>query len=131
MPVFDTHGFVTRLVAAGMPERQAETLAQEQIQFLAEQLVTKEVFKHEFALLRADLLVTKEEFKQELVSLRADLLVTKEKFKDEFALLRAEIKAGDDEVRTELRELESRIYIRVGAMTAAMLTVLFAALKLS
>ncbi len=38
---FDTHGFVKRLTAAGMPERQAEVLADEQSRLLEGHLVTK------------------------------------------------------------------------------------------
>jgi hypothetical protein len=49
--IFDTHAFVKRLTAAGMPEPQAEILAEEQARMLGEQLATK----HDIALLRADL----------------------------------------------------------------------------
>ena len=38
---FDTHGFVKRLVTAGMPERQAEVLAQEQTRLIESSLATK------------------------------------------------------------------------------------------
>ncbi|MCE3250300.1 MAG: hypothetical protein K0R41_4125 [Geminicoccaceae bacterium] len=49
--IFDTHAFVKRLTAAGMPEPQAEILAEEQARMLGEQLATK----HDIALLRADI----------------------------------------------------------------------------
>jgi hypothetical protein len=49
--IFDTHAFIKRLTAAGMPEEQAEILAQEQARMLNEQLATK----HDIALLRADM----------------------------------------------------------------------------
>jgi hypothetical protein len=49
--IFDTHAFVKRLIAAGMPEQQAEILAEEQARLLGEQLATKQ----DVALLRADL----------------------------------------------------------------------------
>ncbi len=39
---FDTHTFVKRLTGAGMPENQAEILAEEQARLVNEQLVTKE-----------------------------------------------------------------------------------------
>lgn len=39
--IFDSHGFVKRLTAAGMPERQAEVLAEEQSRLLNDQLATK------------------------------------------------------------------------------------------
>jgi hypothetical protein len=49
--IFDTHAFVKRLIAAGMPEQQAEILAEEQARLLGEQLATKQ----DVALLRGDL----------------------------------------------------------------------------
>ncbi len=39
--IFDTHAFVKRLTAAGMPEAQAEILAEENARLLGEQLATK------------------------------------------------------------------------------------------
>ena len=39
--LFDTHAFIKRLTAAGMPEAQAEILAEEQAQLLNEHLATK------------------------------------------------------------------------------------------
>ena len=39
--LFDTHAFVKRLTAAGMPEAQAEVLADQQAQLIDERLATK------------------------------------------------------------------------------------------
>lgn len=38
---FDTHAFIKRLTAAGMPEAQAEVLAEEQTRLIETQLATK------------------------------------------------------------------------------------------
>ena len=38
---FDTHAFIKRLVQAGMPEAQAEVLAEEQAKLIETQLATK------------------------------------------------------------------------------------------
>jgi len=40
--VFDTHAFVKRLTAAGMPEAQAEVLAESQAELIDERLATKQ-----------------------------------------------------------------------------------------
>jgi hypothetical protein len=40
--IFDTHAFVKRLTAAGMPVEQAEILADEHACMLGEQLATKQ-----------------------------------------------------------------------------------------
>ncbi len=55
--IFDTHAFVKRLTAAGMPEAQAEILAEENALLLGEQLATK----HDVALLRTDIERLKEQ----------------------------------------------------------------------
>ena len=47
---FDTHAFVKRLTAAGMPEAQAEVIAEEQARLIDTQLATKTdlaLLKHE------------------------------------------------------------------------------------
>ena len=38
---FDTHAFIKRLTAAGMPEPQAEILAEEQARLVEDRLATK------------------------------------------------------------------------------------------
>jgi hypothetical protein len=56
--IFDTHAFVKRLIAAGMPEQQAEILAEEHTRLLGEQLATKQdiaVVRSDLELLRNDL----------------------------------------------------------------------------
>ena len=40
--VFDTHAFVKRLTGVGMPEEQAEALADEQAKLIDERLATKD-----------------------------------------------------------------------------------------
>jgi hypothetical protein len=60
--IFDTHAFVKRLTAAGMPVEQAEILADEHARLLGEQLATK----HDIALLRADLVAIEQPIKDQL-----------------------------------------------------------------
>ncbi|MCZ6803659.1 MAG: hypothetical protein O7D86_06960 [Proteobacteria bacterium] len=45
---FDTHSFVKELTQAGMPEQQAEVLANQQKQLLEEQLASKVHRWHHF-----------------------------------------------------------------------------------
>ena len=50
---FDSHAFVKRLTGAGMPEDQAEILAEEQAKLIETQLATKtdiELLKHELTI---------------------------------------------------------------------------------
>jgi hypothetical protein len=60
--IFDTHAFVKRLTAAGMPEAQAEILAEENTRLLGEQLTTKQ----DIALLRADMTGMEQRIKDQL-----------------------------------------------------------------
>ena len=50
---FDAHAFIKWLIAAGMPEPQAEVLAEEQSKLIETQLATKselEILKHELTI---------------------------------------------------------------------------------
>jgi hypothetical protein len=60
--IFDTHAFVKRLTAAGMPVEQAEILADEHARLLGEQLATKQ----DIALLRAELVAMEQRIKDQL-----------------------------------------------------------------
>jgi hypothetical protein len=77
--IFDTHAFVKRLTAAGMPVEQAEILADEQSRVLGEQLATK----HDIALLRTDL---------EL--LRAEMTAMEQRIKDQLTIRLGLMMAG-------------------------------------
>ena len=52
---FDTHGFVKRLTAAGMPEAQAEVLADEQTNLIENNLATKRDLKELEVALKSEL----------------------------------------------------------------------------
>ncbi|MCY4453465.1 MAG: hypothetical protein OXC01_16110 [Immundisolibacterales bacterium] len=52
---FDTHAFVKDLTAAGMPEAQAEVLAQSQAKLIDEKLATKQDLKALEERLRRDM----------------------------------------------------------------------------
>jgi hypothetical protein len=69
--IFDTHAFVKRLTAAGMPEPQAEILAEESTRLVGEQVATKQ----DVALLRADIDL-----------LRADMTAMEQRIKDQLTI---------------------------------------------
>ena len=62
MPVaaFDTLAFVKRMTAAGMPDAQAEALADEQNKLFVERLATKEDLKLLETALRKDMIAMEE-----------------------------------------------------------------------
>ena len=60
--IFDTHSFVKRLTAAGMPEPQAEILAEEQSRLIGDGTATKAdvgVVRTDIAVLKAELAIVK------------------------------------------------------------------------
>ena len=64
--VFDTHAFVKRLTAVGMPEEQAEALADEQAKLIDERLATKA----DIALVQADIEALRQATKADIEALR-------------------------------------------------------------
>jgi hypothetical protein len=123
---FDTHAFVKRLVSAGMPEAQAEALADEQKRLLDEQLATKrdiEDVRREIELLRA-------EVKREIEEVRREIELLRGEVKREIELLRGEVKREIEllrgEFKRDLKDTEQRLTIRLGLMLAAAVAIVSA-----
>ena len=112
-PTFDTHAFVKRLTRAGMPEDQAEVLANGQAD-LYERLVTKEYFQftlnHELEKLRAEL-------KHDIDKVQANL----EQIKAE---LKHDIETTKTELKRDIKEMEQKLTIKLGAFLVIGITVL-------
>ena len=99
---FDTHAFVKRLTKAGMPEDQAEVLANGQSD-LYERLLTKEYF--EFTL-NHELEKIKAELKHDIETLRVELEITK------------------TELKRDIKEMEQKLTIKPGALLIIGITVM-------
>ena len=106
---FDTHAFVKRLTKAGMPEDQAEVLANGQSD-LYERLVTKEYFQ--FTL------------KHELEKLRAELKHDIDKVQANLETVRAELEITKTELKRDIKEMEQKLTIKLGAFLVIGVTVL-------
>ena len=130
-PAFDTHAFVKSLTEVGMPEDQAEILAQGQSD-LYERLVTKEYLEQKLGTLeltlRNELEKLRAELKNDMEKLRAEL-------KNDIEKLRAELKNDIEKLRAEqeqkfnqqeaaLKEMEYKLTIRLGAMLTIGITIL-------
>ena len=68
-PAFDTHKYVKRLTAAGMPEPQAEVIADEQRSLIEDQLATKQ----DIAEVKRDIAEVKRDIKELEATTRRDL----------------------------------------------------------
>ena len=119
-PAFDTHAFVKRLTRAGMPEDQAEVLANGQAD-LYERLVTKEYFEftltHELEKLRVEL-------KHDIDKVQANLEQVKAELKHDIETLRAELEITKTELKRDIKEMEQKLTIKLGAIVAIGITVL-------
>ena len=123
-PAFDTHAFVKSLTGAGMPEDQAEVLANGQAD-LYERLVTKEYFeltlKHELEKLRAELKNDTEKLRAEL---KNDIEQVRAELKNDIEKLRAELEQKFNKQEAALKEMEYKLTIRLGAMLTIGITIL-------
>ena len=100
---FDTHKYVKRLTAVGMPEKQAEVIAYEQRSLIEDQLATK----HDIAEVKRDIAEVKRDIEE----------------------LRAEVKRDIAEVKRDIKESEQRLIIRLGGMMIAGFGVIAALIK--
>ncbi len=67
---FDTHRFVKNLTASGFTEKQAEALANEQVQLLNSNLATKT----DILAIKSDILAIKAELEVKIETIKSDLL---------------------------------------------------------
>ena len=109
---FDTHKYVKRLTAAGMPEPQAEVIADEQRSLIEEQLATRHDIKESEAATRQDI--------------KASEAATRHAIKELETTTQRDIKELEAATRRDLKELEQRMTIRLGIMMAASVALLSA-----
>ncbi len=98
---FDTHAFVKKLTAAGVPEAQAEVHAEALGELVIERLATRE-----------DIQLLKEE----IAKLREDLRALEEQI--------------NAHMESRLKDLELRLTLRFGAMLAAAVAIMAVLQKL-
>ena len=110
---FDTHAFIKRLTAVGMPEPQAEALADEQVRLIDDRLATKEDIAKlgaEIARLEAATRTdiarlessTKNDIAQLEASTKAEFARAEAATKAEFARLEAASKAALAETKADI-----------------------------
>ena len=119
---FDTHKYVKRLTAAGMPEPQAEAIADEQRALIEDQLATKQDIKTLEAATKQDIAATRRDIEE----LRAEV---KRDIKESEAATRREIKELETTTKRDLKELEQRLIIRLGIMIITSIVTAIAAVS--
>ena len=96
--VFNTRAFVKRLTAAGMPEAQAEVLADEQMRLIDDRLATKE----------------------DIAKLGAEIAKLETATKADIAKLGAEIARSEAATKADIALLKHELTIRLGGMVMAL-----------
>ena len=124
---FDTHAFVKRLTRAGMPEDQAEVLANGQAD-LYERLVTKEHLEQRLGALeltlRNELEKVKAELKHDIDRVQANLEIIKAELKHDIEKVRADLEQKFNQQEAAIRQMEQKLTIKLGALLVIGVTVL-------
>ena len=97
--VFDSHRFVKRLTGAGMEERVAEVLAEEQVGLLTGNLATKTALADTEAALLTDLKTTDSALRKDLKAMETGL---RKDLKAMETGLRKDLKATETQIRANL-----------------------------
>ena len=105
---FDTHKYVKRLTAVGMPEKQAEVIADEQRSLIDDQLATKQ-----------DIAATRRDIKELEATTKQDSAEIRREIKELEAATRRDIEELRAEVKRDIKESEQRLTIRLGGMMIA------------
>ncbi len=138
---FDTHTYVKRLVSAGMPEPQAEVIADEQRNLITNELATKSDLKELEAGLKRDMkeleAATKRDLKELETGLKRDMKEMETRLTHDMKELEAatkrdiaEVKRDIAEVKRDIRESEQRTIIKLGSMMVVAVGVVAALVKL-
>ena len=106
---FDTHDFVKRLTEVGMPEAQAEILAEEQSRLIKERLATKQDLKAmEVAImeLKRDIKELEDRLKRDMMELKRDLRELEDRLKRDMMGLKRDLKEAEGGLKRDLKEAE-------------------------
>ena len=116
---FDTHALVKQLTQAGMPEQQAEVLADQQKQLLEEQLASKQ-----------DIAEVKRDIKESEIALKRDITELETALKRDIKELDVKIEAFKTELKRDIKELESTLTIKLGGMLVVGISVIAVLIKI-
>ena len=127
LAAFDTHKYVKRLTAAGMPEPQAEVIADEQRALIEEQLATRQDIKESEAATRQDIKESEAVTQRDIKELEVVIKTLEANTRRDTEELKAELKRDIKEMEARL---EHRLTLRLGAMILAGAGIVTALVKL-
>ena len=120
---FDTHGFVKRLTSAGMPEPQAEILAEEQSRLIQERLgiANKQDLEQLRIASKRDVEELKAILEQKLKALEASLA---QKLEAQNIALKHDMEKLQTTLERDIKEMEQKLTIKLGVIVSVGVTVL-------
>lgn len=125
---FDTLKAATRLrEEAGFDERQARVLVATFAEGIGESLATKEDLGNEIRALRTDLENTETTLRTDMANAEAAL---RKDLENTATALRKDLENTKTALQGQMRELEQRVTVRLGAMIAAAMGIAVALIKL-
>ena len=116
--VFDTHRFVRNLTASGFTERQAEALANEQVQLLNANLATKA----DIAAVQADVERVRSDLEAKLAAVQADLEVkianVQSDLETRLAAVQADVERVQANLEVKLANVQSNLEVKLANLDA-------------
>ena len=106
---FDTHRYVKRLTAAGMPKNQAEVIADEQRSLIEDQLATKHDIKELEAAIKALEVNTRRDMKELEANTRRDIKELEANTQRDIKEQQVAIKTLETNTRRDIKALEAAI----------------------
>ncbi len=106
---FDTHRFVKRMTAVGMPVQQAEALAESQVDLLNTNLATKNELAKIEATLKVEIAKTETALRAEIAKTNAEIAKTETALKADIAKIEATLKVEIAKTRAEIANTEAHL----------------------
>ena len=106
---FDTHKFVKDLTANGMPDKQAEVLADHYASLLNDRLATKEDLAALRKELKGDISSLRSELKGDISDLRKDMISLEERLQSDISGLRKDMSGLEERLKGNMLSLEERL----------------------
>ena len=129
---FDTHRFVKRLTDSGFTEKQAETLAEEHVALLNDNLATKTDLADVEARLKADIealrLATGADLAKVEAGLKADIARVEGSLKADIARVEADIARVETGLKADIARVEAGLKADIEAVKADLLKWMFGAM---
>lgn len=120
MDMYDSLGYVKKLVAAGVPRQQAETQVEIMSDILVSTFATKQDLKDLSFAMSADITEFKTEMRSEITEfkteMRSEITELRTEMRSEITELRTEMRSEITELRTEMNSEFSKVHLEISGL---------------